>query len=262
MEASVLGWTALAVVVLMCSTWALSLAMKDAGIVDIVWGLGFVVVAWVARLTAHGVSERQNLLVVCTTVWGLRLAGYLFWRNHGKVEDFRYRAMRKHYGPRFPLMSLLTVFGLQGVLMWTVSLPVQLGQMPDRPMSLGPLAYVGAALWLVGLLFETIGDLQLARFKARPDNTGRVMDTGLWAWTRHPNYFGDFCVWWGLFLIAGETRLGLWAVIGPIVMSVLLLRVSGVTMLEKTITKRRPGYAEYVARTSAFFPRPPRSSIS
>lgn len=257
MEASVLLWTVLAVVLLMVSTWTLSLVLKDASIVDIVWGFGFVVVAWVARLTAHGVGSRQNLLVACTTIWGLRLGGYLFWRNHGKGEDFRYRAMRKHYGPRFPLISLLTVFGLQGVLMWTVSMPVQLGQMPNRP-SLGILAFVGAALWLIGVVFETVGDVQLARFKARLDSKGKVMDSGLWAWTRHPNYFGDFCVWWGLFLIAAETRLGLWGAIGPIVMSILLLRVSGVAMLEKTITKRRPGYAEYVARTSAFFPRPPR----
>ena len=165
--------------------------------------------------------------------------------------------MRKHYGERWTFVSLYLVFGMQGALMFVVSLPVQLGQMPDTP-DLGVLAYLGVALWLLGFAFETVGDLQLARFKAEPANKGLVMDRGLWRYTRHPNYFGDFCVWWGLFLIAAETRLGLLSVIGPIAMSILLLRVSGVAMLERTIGRRRPGYAEYIARTSAFFPRPPK----
>ena len=258
MEWSVLGATAGAIAVLMLSMWALSLRLRDASIVDIVWGFGFVVVAWVARATAHGVSLRQNVLVALTTIWGLRLTGYLFWRNHGKGEDYRYRSMRKHYGDRWTIVSLYLVFGMQGVLMFTVSLPVQLGQMPDHPTGLGILAYLGLALWAIGLTFETVGDLQLATFKADPANKGLVMDRGLWRFTRHPNYFGDFCVWWGLFLVAAETRLGLIGVVGPIAMSILLLRVSGVAMLERTIGRRRPGYAEYVARTSAFFPRPPR----
>jgi len=142
--------------------------------------------------------------------------------------------------------------------MWIVSLPVQLSATAATPASFGPLAYLGAAVWTVGFLFETIGDAQLARFKADPDNKGQVMDHGLWRYTRHPNYFGDFCVWWGIFLIAAETGPGRWGIVGPVVMSVLLMRVSGVTLLEKTIGKRRPGYADYVARTSAFFPRPPK----
>ena len=258
MEWSVLGATAGATAVLMLSMWALSLRLRDASIVDIVWGFGFVVVAWVARATAHGVSLRQNVLVALTTIWGLRLTGYLFWRNHGKGEDYRYRSMRKHYGDRWTIVSLYLVFGMQGVLMFTVSMPVQLGQMPDHPTGLGILAYLGLALWAIGLTFETVGDLQLAKFKADPANKGLVVDRGLWRFTRHPNYFGDFCVWWGLFLVAAETRLGLIGVVGPIAMSILLVRVSGVAMLERTIGRRRPGYAEYVARTSAFFPRPPR----
>jgi steroid 5-alpha reductase family enzyme len=259
MQWSVLAATAGAVAVLMVSMWLVSLRLRDASIVDIVWGAGFVLIAWVAAVTAEGDATRSRVLVACTTVWGLRLAGYLFWRNHGKGEDYRYRAMRKHWGPRFPLISLVTVFALQGVLMWVVSLPVQLGQMRAAPSGLGAVGVLGVVVWAIGLAFETIGDVQLARFKASPDSAGKVMDRGLWAWTRHPNYFGDFCVWWGLFLIA--VRPGgftFFAVIGPAAMSFLLLRVSGVAMLEKTIGKRRPGYEEYVARTSAFFPRPPR----
>ncbi len=256
--ATALTTAALTIVVLMIATWLLSLILKNASIVDIVWGLGFVVVAWAVRLRVDdGLAARQNLLVAMTTVWGLRLATYLFWRNHGKGEDYRYRAMRKHWGPRFPIISLGTVFGLQGVLMFLVSLPVQLGQTRATP-DLGLLAWLGVALWLVGLFFETVGDAQLARFKKDPDNQGKVMNRGLWKYTRHPNYFGDACVWWGIALVAAETTAGRWGLIGALVMTILLRRVSGVVLLEKSLSKRKEGYAEYVARTSPFFPRPPR----
>ena len=179
-------------------------------------------------------------------------------RNLGKKEDYRYQEMRRRQGDRFAMTSLWTVFGLQGVLMWVVSLPVQVGQVPATPPSLTWIDYLGAAVWLVGLLFESVGDWQLARFKADPANKGKVMDRGLWRYTRHPNYFGDFLVWWGLYLIALATGVAWWTVIGPIVMSILLIRVSGKAMLEKTIGKRRPGYDDYIRRTSGFFPMPPK----
>jgi steroid 5-alpha reductase family enzyme len=249
--------TAIVIVVLMIATWLVSLAVRNASIVDIVWGLGFVVVAWAVRLGVDGNSARQNLLVAMTTIWGVRLAGYLFWRNHGNGEDFRYRAMRKHHGERFAVVSLYTVFGLQGAMMWVVSLPVQLGQVPTTP-SLGFIAWIGLALWIVGISFETIGDAQLAAFKKDPASAGVVMDRGLWRYTRHPNYFGDACVWWGIALVAAETGIGAIGLIGAAVMNTLLLRVSGVPLLEKSLTKRRAGYAEYIARTSSFIPRPPR----
>ncbi len=249
----------LTILVLMLGTWLLSLALKNASIVDIVWGFGFVCVAWAVRLRVdEGLAARQNLLVLMTTVWGLRLAGYLFWRNHGKGEDYRYKAMRKHWGPRFPIISLGTVFGLQGVLMFIVSLPVQLGQTRATP-DLGWLAYVGIAVWLVGLFFEVVGDAQLARFKADAANQGKVMNRGLWKYTRHPNYFGDACVWWGIALVAAETTVGKFGLIGAVVMTILLRRVSGVVLLEKSLSRRKEGYAEYVARTSAFIPRPPKA---
>jgi len=250
--------SALAIVVLMLVTWGISVAIQNASIVDIVWGLGFVVVAWTVRLTVdEGLDARQWLLVAMTTVWGLRLAGYLAWRNLGHGEDYRYRAMRKHHGPKFPLISLYSVFALQGALMWIVSLPVQLGQADATP-DIGVIAIAGVVVFLVGLFFEVVGDAQLARFKADPANAGKVMDRGLWQYTRHPNYFGDCCVWWGIALVAAETGTGAIGLIGAVVMTVLLRRVSGVTFLEKTIVKRREGYRGYIERTSPFIPRPPK----
>lgn len=260
-DLSVLGSSAVAIAAMMLVVWLISLVMRDASIVDLAWGLGFVIVAVVVRVTVDGpgLETRRNLLTILPVVWGLRLFAYLAWRNLGHGEDFRYQRMRRHWGPRFPLISLVTVFGLQGVLMWVVSLPIQLGQASDATRGLGLLAIIGTLLWIVGMFFESVGDLQLARFKANPANDGRIMDRGLWAWTRHPNYFGDFCVWWGIGLVALETGVpGIIAIVGPVVMSVLLLRVSGKALLERNLRKRRPGYDDYVARTSGFFPRPPK----
>lgn len=258
MLTSVLAASAGAILLLMIVTWLVSVLVHDASIVDIIWGAGFVVVAATAAAVGDGFPDRRYLLLALVGIWGLRLSGYLAWRNLGHGEDYRYVAMRKKFGDRFWWISFFQVFLLQGVLMWIVSLPVQLSASAEDPTSFGPLALIGIALWTVGFLFETIGDAQLARFKADPANQGQVMDQGLWRFTRHPNYFGDFCVWWGIFLVAAETGPGRFGIIGPIVMSTLLMRVSGVAMLERTIGKRRPGYAEYVARTSAFFPRPPK----
>jgi steroid 5-alpha reductase family enzyme len=255
--ATALVVAAAAVVVVMAVTWVVSVAVRDASIVDPVWGAGFVVVAWAVRIAVDGDDARQWLLVAMTTVWGLRLAGYLAWRKRGAPEDFRYQDMRARIGARFWWVSLFTVFLLQGTLMWVVSLPVQLGQVPDDP-GLGVLAVLGVLLWAVGLGFEVVGDAQLARFKRDPANKGAVMDRGLWRYTRHPNYFGDACVWWGIALVAAESGLGAIGVVGAVVMTVLLRRVSGVPLLERSIGERRPGYAAYVARTSPFVPRPPR----
>jgi len=246
------------IAVLMAALWGLSLVLRDASIVDPFWGLGFAVVAWTSAVVAGSLDTEGAVLVALTTVWGLRLAAYLSWRNLGKGEDFRYRALRKRWDERFPLVSLGTVFLLQGALMWVVSLPVQLGQDPGPGEGLGWLAGAGTAAWVVGLFFESVGDVQLARFKAVASNEGRVLDTGLWRYTRHPNYFGDFCVWWGLFLVALAFGAPWWTAAGPVLMSVLLMRISGVALLERSLSRRKPGYEEYVRRTSAFFPRPPR----
>ncbi|HEU5152132.1 MAG TPA: DUF1295 domain-containing protein [Iamia sp.] len=255
---SVIAAAAGGVVVLMLATWLASVARRDASIVDIVWGLGFVVVAGAAFVVGEGSAARRTLLLALVGIWGLRLATYLAWRNLGHGEDRRYQKMRRHHGEWFWLISLGTVFALQGVLMLVVSLPVTLAADVERPDGLGPLAFAGVALWLVGFVFEAGGDLQLARFKADPANEGEVMDRGFWRYTRHPNYFGDFCVWWGIGLVAAETGPGRWGLVGPVVMTVFLLRVSGVALLERDIGRRRPQYADYVERTSAFFPLPPK----
>ena len=255
-----LGGAAVAIAALMVGTWLVSLVLRNASIVDITWGLGFVVVAWVSTLRADEAAGSASLMVAMITLWGLRLGVYLFWRNHGKGEDYRYVAMRRHWGPRFWIISLATVFGLQGALMWVVSLPVQVSHVGDARGGAfsGVAVLVGLVLYAVGLLFEVVGDAQLARFKADPANEGKVMRTGLWRYTRHPNYFGDACVWWGVGITAQAVTGTWWALVGPLVMNILLLRVSGVALLERSLRKRKPEYAEYVRTTSAFMPRPPR----
>ena len=248
--------TAATIAVLMVSTWIVSVLLRNAGIVDIVWGFGFSVISIVLAVTLDGNDGRQTLVAVMTCTWGLRLAVHLGKRNIGKPEDWRYAAMRSRRR-NFALSSLVTVFVVQGLIMFVVSLPVQWANADSSP-GVGPIASMGVMLWIVGVLFEAVGDRQLARFKADPANAGLVMDRGLWSLTRHPNYFGDSVVWWGIWLVAAETGSGVFSVVGPVVMTWFLLRVSGVPMLERSMMKRRPGYADYVARTSAFFPRPPR----
>jgi steroid 5-alpha reductase family enzyme len=248
---------AITIMCVMVATWLLSLLLKNASIVDIVWGLGFAITSWVLAITIDGDSTRQILLAVMVGSWGLRLGGYLAKRNIGHGEDWRYKAMRKKKGARFGLISLVTVFGLQGVLMWVVSLPVMFGNSDATP-GVGPLAVIGVMVWAVGLSFEAVGDWQLVQFKKDPNNAGKVMQTGLWSLTRHPNYFGDALLWWGIGIVGAETGTGVVGFIGPVVMTVFLLRVSGVPMLERSLMKRREGYAEYAARTSSFIPRPPK----
>ena len=248
---------AITILCIMVATWLLSLILKNASIVDIVWGLGFAITSWVLAITIDGDNTRQILLAVMVGSWGLRLGGYLAKRNIGHGEDWRYKAMRKKKGARFGLISLVTVFGLQGVLMWVVSLPVMFGNSDATP-GVGPLAVIGVMVWAVGLSFEAVGDWQLVQFKKDPNNVGKVMQTGLWSLTRHPNYFGDALLWWGIGIVGAETGSGVIGFIGPVVMTVFLLRVSGVPMLERSLMKRREGYAEYAARTSSFIPRPPK----
>lgn len=250
--------SALAVLSLMVLTWLISVLLKDASIVDIIWGFGFVVVAWTVFVVGDGYEGRKWLITLLASAWGLRLSIYLYIRNHGKGEDYRYRAMRKRYGARFPIISLVTVFGLQGLLMFVISMPLQVAQLSGTPDHFTLFDFLGAAVWLVGFGFESIGDWQLAKFKGDAANAGKVMNTGLWRYTRHPNYFGDAVLWWGLFVIALARWENALVVFSPIAMTILLTRVSGVPLLEASLRKRREGYAEYVATTSSFIPMPPR----
>ena len=250
-------WVAAALIAgMMVVVWAISVMVRDASIVDIFWGFGFVVVAWVILAVTDGHGVRAALLVAMATTWGLRLAIHLGVRNIGKGEDYRYQAMRRRAGKRFWITSLGRVFALQGVVMWVVSLPLQIG-IGQAERGWTPLWVVGAVVFAVGFGFEAVGDWQLARFKGDPANSGKVMDCGLWRYTRHPNYFGDACAWWGIGLVAASTPIGLVGLIGPAVMTWFLVRVSGVPMLERGLKKNRPDYAEYIQRTSPFLPRPP-----
>jgi len=249
-----LGW----VLAGLSAVWLLSLALRDASIVDIAWGAGFVLVAWTTAGQAPVLGPRGLLCGVLVSLWGARLAFYLAWRNWGAGEDVRYVRMRRRWGARFPWVSLVTVFGLQGVVMWVVSLPVQYTVYAAGDAPLGAFDALAVLCFAAGLGFEAIGDWQLARFKRDPANRGRIMDRGLWAWTRHPNYFGDAVVWWSLWLLALPLPGGALTAVGPAVMTWFLVNVSGKAMLERGLAKTKPGWDDYVARTSGFVPRPPK----
>ena len=243
----------------MCVLWIISVLKRDVSLVDPFWGTGFAIVAWGAVLWNQSFSARPLLLAALTTLWGIRLSLYLLWRNWSHDEDRRYAAMRTYYGPRFWWLSFVIVFLLQGVLMWLISWPQQFTAVKNELSPLGLIDILGVVIWTTGFLFESIGDFQLSRFKADATNAGKVMDKGLWRYTRHPNYFGNFCIWWGLYCIAASGG-AVWTIVSPLLMSFLLLKVSGVSLLESNIHERRPDYLAYRQRTNAFFPGPPRKT--
>jgi steroid 5-alpha reductase family enzyme len=227
--------------------------------VDTLWGLGFGLIAVVSLgvSTGHGDLTARLLITVLTVVWGLRLAIHIHRRNHGRDEDPRYTELLARGGDSPKTRMFVRVYLTQAVLMWVVSLPVQVGQYGGGP---GVAGYVGVVVWLVGMTFETVGDLQLSRFRADPAGKGQVLHTGLWRYTRHPNYFGDACVWWGLYLLACHGWLGVATGIAPVVMTALLAKGTGKPLLERDMAQRRPGYTDYVRSTSGFVPLPPRKA--
>ena len=258
-----------AIALLMFATWIWSVVRKDAGVVDIAWGLGFVVVAAVAYLQGEAAGPRRLLLPALVTLWGLRLSAFLAWRNlvaqmypGGELnlkEDRRYGAMRRKHGERFWWVSLFTVFGVQGALLFFISLPLQVMQAIPGRTDLGWVDYLGVLVFLGGLFFETVGDIQLLNFRLNPGSHGQVLNTGLWRFSRHPNYFGDSTAWWGMFIVAASSGLGVVAtVLSPILLTVMLLKVSGVALTERNIVERRPKYKQYIESTSAFLPWLPR----
>ncbi|GAC1302646.1 MAG: DUF1295 domain-containing protein [Steroidobacteraceae bacterium] len=245
-----------AVCVVGAGAWIVSLRQRDVSLVDSLWPLMFVLLALTAARSAAFAGPRTLLTLVLVVTWALRLSVYITWRNWGHGEDRRYQAIRARNDPGFAFKSLYLIFGFQALLAWFISLPLHGAIASLRP--LGWLDGAGVALWLTGFIFETGGDWQLARFKRDPANQGRVMDRGFWRLTRHPNYFGDFAVWWGFYLIAAGGGAW-WTFGGPVLMSILLMKVSWVALLEKDIGERRPLYADYIRRTNAFFPGPPRA---
>ncbi|MBL8057276.1 MAG: DUF1295 domain-containing protein [Anaerolineales bacterium] len=246
-----------AILVLMTALWLASLRLKDASIVDAFWGPGFGLAALVYAALGAGWGPRRLLVTALVLLWGLRLGLHIYRRNHGRGEDYRYRAWRRQYGPAYWWVSFFQVFLLQGVLMWLISAPLSVALAAPAPAAVTVWDGLGLGVWLIGFVFESAGDAQLARFKADPANKGRVMDQGLWRYTRHPNYFGDACVWWGHGLIAVSAPWGWAALFAPALMTFLLMRVSGAALLEQNLSQR-PGYREYIARTSGFFPWPPK----
>ncbi|HCR70053.1 MAG TPA: hypothetical protein DIW23_01295 [Anaerolineae bacterium] len=242
------------ILVLMVLLWLLSLRLKNTSIVDIFWGLGFIIVFWVTTwLNLDSFSNRTILLGTLVSIWGLRLAIHIYQRNHGQPEDFRYAKWREENGASWWWKSFFKVFLLQGVLLWIIAAPlIAVNSSTPTPLQCN-CDLVGAGLWLIGFMFEAGGDAQLKKFKTNPANKGKLLTTGYWSVTRHPNYFGDAAQWWGFYLIAFSAGAW-WTIFSPIIMTYLLVKISGVAMLERTLQENKPGYTEYIKRTSAFFP--------
>ncbi len=249
------------ILTLMSLAWVVSLALRDSSIVDILWGLGFVLVFWTAcGLTSPAWTPRLILMAATITLWGVRLSLHIWRRNAGRGEDPRYAAWRAQAGPSWWWRSLFQVFLLQGGLMGIIALPLVATPTGNLTAPLRCLDYTALGLWIIGFIFEAGGDWQLERFRQNPANRGRVLTTGLWSITRHPNYFGDAAQWWAFWLIAASAGAS-WTVISPLLMTFLLVRVSGVALLERTLSTR-PEYREYMARTSSFFPWFPKRLAS
>jgi steroid 5-alpha reductase family enzyme len=255
-DAPLLLWSLLLMLPLPLLTWIVSLFKRDVSIVDSTWSLMFLAltIAYVGRAWLDGTTQpRAALVLLLVAVWALRLSLYITLRNRGKPEDHRYQAIRRRHEPGFAFKSLYLIFGLQALLAWFISLPLFAAATGSAP--LGLLDLIAVLLWLTGFSFEAVADAQLAAFRAEPANSGRVLDSGLWRYTRHPNYFGETLVWWGFYLLAVNAG-GWWTLPAPLLMTYLLLRVSGVALLERDISERRPAYREYVQHTNAFIPGP------
>jgi steroid 5-alpha reductase family enzyme len=249
------------ILVFMLILWGISLLLKNSSIVDIFWGFGFVLQAWLYFfIVPGGLFERKLILLILVTLWGLRLTIHILTRNWGKPEDFRYQKWRNESGKTWWIKSLFKVFILQGVLMWIISTPLLAAQYYHRLPFLTWLDYGAILIWLVGFFFESVGDLQLRRFIADRSNKGKLLNSGVWKYTRHPNYFGDSTQWWAYYLLSLSAG-GWWVIFSPILMTLFLVKVSGVALLEKTMAETKPGYKEYMATTSAFIPWFPKKKV-
>lgn len=245
----------LAILAVAAVSWLASIVRKDVSFVDSLWSLFFLIAALAFAFLSWPIGAKGQLVLALVAIWSLRLSIYITARNWGQPEDYRYQTIRANNEPHFTFKSLYIVFGLQGLLAWLVAMPLLPAISVDAQLT--AVDFFAIALWVLGFVFEAGGDYQLARFKSERDSRGKVLDTGLWRYTRHPNYFGEFCMWWAFYLFA-FTSGGWWSIASPLLMSFLLLKVSGVAMLEKTIGERRPEYALYIRRTNAFFPGPRR----
>ena len=235
--------------------WLISLVRNNVTHVDSMWSLFLAIGAYTYFFNSHEASPRSILILTLVSIWAIRLCAYLTWRNWNPHEDHRYAAIRKNNQPNFWLSSIYIVFGLQAVLAWIISAPL-FGAIVSK-LAINFIDVIGIILFTFGFLWETLADMQLAKFKAQLSNKGKVLNTGLWRFSRHPNYFGECCIWWGFYLIALAGGAW-WTIISPILMTLLLLKISGVSLLEKDIAERRPAYADYVKNTNAFIPGNPK----
>ena len=243
--------------------WIASRIKNNVGIVDSFWSL-MILLAGISFLMLDTyldnttITERQTLVLLLLAAWAIRLAAHITWRNWGQEEDSRYQTIRQNNQPNFEFKSLYIVFLLQAFLALIIALPLM--SVFNSDSAINTLDYFAFTLWSLGMFFETAGDLQLARFKSLKSNQGKVLDTGLWHYTRHPNYFGEFCIWWAFFLFAVSSGYW-WSIVSPLLMTILLLKVSGVSLLESTISERRPEYDSYCRTTNAFFPWFPKTFL-
>lgn len=234
----------------------ISLLKKRNDVADIAWGLGFMLIAWSSLLLSENFNARSLLVNILVSIWGLRLAWHINSRNQGKNEDYRYLAWRKEWGKWFYIRSYLQVYLLQGSLLYLIILPV-LFINSGIGSAINFIDGLGVLVWLIGFLFEVIGDAQLKNFIKNPINKGKLMQKGLWQYTRHPNYFGEVLQWWGIWLIAINTPNGWLSIVGPIIITILILKISGIPLLENKMVNH-PDFAEYKKRTSIFIPLPPK----
>ena len=244
----------LLIISLMTFLWILSVYLRNVSIVDLFWGLGFIIVNAFYFFSSEAINIRQIVLFVIVTIWGLRLSIYLAWRNIGKGEDFRYREFRRKFGEsNYWWISYFQTFLLQGILMWIISVTLFGISISSNETSLNIIDFIGILIWIIGFIFEAGGDFQMAKFKMNLLNKGKVLNTGFWRFTRHPNYFGDAAVWWGygLLCIASGSP---WYIIGSVIMTLLIIKVSGVALLEKTLKNQKPEYFAYIQKTNSFFP--------
>ena len=258
-----LGVNFLILVAIMIILWLISVRIRDVSFIDSFWAYGMAIMASTSFLQTDNPGLLAYIIWALTALWGIRLGTHLFlrWRKEG--VDPRYRKILGHamdkQGMSFAKAALLKAWGMQIPLLFMVCLPAQLGILLAGSQGPGPIAVLGAVIALIGIGFETIGDMQLKAFRSKPENQGKVLDTGLWKYTRHPNYFGDFCAWWGIWLVAAQVGWPVWiAVVGPLFLSFTLMKWSGAPLLEKSLKKNRPDYVDYIKRTSGFFPMPPR----
>ena len=258
-DTSIFFYTLAILFLIAIALWIASRIKKDVGIVDSFWSLMILVAGFCfLAFTDTIITDRHSIVMLLLTVWAIRLAVHITWRNWGQEEDSRYQTIRNNNQPNFDLKSLYIVFLLQAFLAVVVALPLMSVFSSDSDIN--NLDYIALALWFTGMFFETVGDQQLARFKSSSSNQNKVLNSGLWRYTRHPNYFGEFCIWWAFFLFAVASGYW-WSIVSPLLMTILLLKVSGVSLLESTISERRPQYASYCRTTNAFFPWFPKKFL-